>query len=64
MVLEHGSPLGLDGKNVFFIHTCQFHTCYLYFWSMCLLCMHGGGSCVFMWNIMVIIVGCGHHQCI
>lgn len=37
VVSEHGSTLGLDGKNVFFMHACRLY--------MCLLCMHGSGHC-------------------
>ena len=66
MVSEHGSTLGLDGRNVFFMHTCQFHMCYVCWWIMCLLCMHGGGHCcsyVAMWKLMVFVVGCDRHEC-
>ena len=67
MVLEHGSPLGLDGRNVFVIHTCWLHMCSLCFWFMCFLCMYGGGHCCrcdFMQNLMVLISECVHHECI
>lgn len=59
MVSEHGSPLGLDGWNVFLMHKCQFHMCYLYLWSIFLLCVHGGGhccSCVSMWKMMSLFL--------
>jgi len=51
VVPEHGSPHGLDGRNVFVMHTCKLHMCSLCLYSMCLLCMYGGGhgcSCVAM----------------
>ena len=43
MVSKHGSPLGLDRKCVLDMHICWLHMCSLCFWSMYLLCMHGGG---------------------
>lgn len=48
------NPLDLIG-NVLVMHTCQFHMCYLYLWSMCLLCMHGGGHVTIL-NLMVILL--------
>lgn len=65
-VLEPGSPLRLDGRNVFVMYTCWLHMCSLFLWSMCLFFMHGGGhycSCVAMWKMMVIVVGSGRHEC-
>jgi len=37
VVLEHGSTLGLNGKNVFVMHGCKMY--------MCFLCTHGSGYC-------------------
>ena len=37
VVSEHGSTLGLDGKNVVFMHSYRLY--------MCLLCMHGDSHC-------------------
>jgi len=41
VILELGSPLGLDGRNVLDMHTCQLHMRSLFLWFMCLLCRHG-----------------------
>jgi len=37
VVLEYGSPLGLDGRNMVVMHACRF--------CMCLMCIHGDGHC-------------------
>jgi len=45
--------------NVFVMHTCQLHMCYICLWIMYLLCMHGGGHCgsyVTMWKLMVFLL--------
>ena len=58
MISEHGSTLGLDGWNVFFMHECSLY--------LCLLCMHGSGhfySCVSMYALMFLLLGCLFHQC-
>jgi len=40
VVIEHGSPLGLDGLCVLVMHACRLHVCLLHLNSMCLFhCM-------------------------
>ena len=43
VVLEHGSPLGLDRKCVGHEFMSIAYMCSLCLWYMYLLCMHGGG---------------------
>ena len=64
MVSEHGSPLGLDGWNVFVMHTCWLHVffmfvvyvlvVYAWWWSLLQWCHHVEDDGV--------IVGCIHHE--
>ena len=58
MVLEHETILGLDGWNIFVMHACRLY--------MCLLCMHGSGhcySCVSMYELLMLLLGCICHEC-
>jgi len=58
VVPKHGSTLGLDGQNLFFMHACRLY--------MFLSCMHGSGhccSCVVMWELIVLLLGSICHEC-
>jgi len=59
VVSEHNSKLGLEGWNVFFMHTCRLY--------MLLLCMRGifyCYSCVVMSRLTMWILGCACHECV
>lgn len=59
MVSKYGLPLGLDGWCVGHAYISVKYVFFM-LWTMCFLCMHGGGHCCrcfAMWKLMMLLLG-------